>query len=419
VTSHIAIVGAGQAAVSLVAKLRTLGFDGRLTLIGDEPHLPYQRPALSKRYLLGDMTRERLQLRPQSFYEENRIALRLGTGVQRIDVARRTLTVSDESIRYDKLALTTGSVPRALPSAMGAGLAGVHCIRTLADVDALAPEFQAGRRVLIIGGGYIGLEAAAVAARKGLEVTLVEMGERILGRVASAETASHFRELHASRGVRLLEGTGVSRLTGSERVTGAVLTNDTVLEADFVIVGVGVAPSTALAEAAGIACENGVVVDERGRTSAPGVWAAGDCASLPWRDARIRLECVQNAVEQAEAVAADMMGQPAAYRPTPWFWSDQFDVRLQIAGLNLGYDRVVTRQGVKGKSMWYFQGERFCAVDAIDDPRAYLVGRQLLQAGLSPDATAVTDPATDLRSLLGGAASAGTSVREAHGAIGP
>jgi 3-phenylpropionate/trans-cinnamate dioxygenase ferredoxin reductase subunit len=399
--AHIAIVGAGQAAASLVAKLRSLGFEGRLTMVGEEPAAPYQRPALSKKYLLGEMGAERLSLRPEAFYTEHRVDLMLGRRVTRLDTGNRTLWVDDRSLRFDLLALTTGSRPRQLPSGMGGSLAGIHTIRTLADVDVLAPEFVAGRQLLVIGGGYIGLEAAAVAARKGLQVTVVENAPRILARVASAETAGYFRDLHRSHGVTLLEGTGIVQLRGDARVRSALLSDGTVLAADFVIAGVGAVPCTELAEAADIECDNGIVVDARGRTSAEHVWAAGDCTSFPWRGSRIRLECVQNAIEQAECVAADMVGRPVDYDPTPWFWSDQYDRKLQIAGMNAGYDRVVARRAnERAQSFWYFRRGTFCAVDAIDDPRAYLVGKQLLQAGHSPDPASVSDPQFDLKSLL-------------------
>lgn len=397
---HIAVVGAGQAGASLTAKLRTLGFEGRITLLGEEPAPPYQRPPLSKAYLLGEMEKERLYLRPESFYAEHGIELRLGEPVTRIDPAGHSLEVGSETLAWDALALTVGSVPRRLPAAIGGDLQGVYAVRTLADVDAMAPEFRAGARVLIVGGGYIGLEAAAVAAKRGLQVTLVEMAPRILQRVACAETSDYVRALHRSHGVTIRENTGLTRLTGGPRVTGAVLSDGTELELDFAIVGVGIAPNTALAEAAGLALDNGIAVDGLGRTSAADVWAAGDCACFPFRGTRLRLESVQNAIDQAEAVAANILGANEPYAPVPWFWSDQYDLALQIAGLNQGYDRVVVRDAGAARSHWYYRGETFLAVDAMNDARAYMVGKRLLEAGKSPAPDAVTDPGTDLKQLL-------------------
>lgn len=399
--THIAVVGAGQAGASLVAKLRALGFDGRLTLIGEEPCPPYQRPALSKKYLLGEMSADRLALRPDSFYQDKRIDLLLGEQVSGIDTAARTLALADKTLPFDMLALTTGSRPRKLPAAIGGSLAGVHTLRTRADIDTLAGELAPGRHMLVVGGGYIGLEAAAVAIRRGLKVTVVENAPRILARVASAETAGYFSGLHRASGVTLLEGTGVMHLRGDSHVRSAVLSNGAEVPLDFVVAGVGALPCTELAEAAGILCDNGIAVDERGRTSAAQVWAAGDCTSFPWRGSRIRLECVQNAIEQAESVAADMLGLTTHYNPTPWFWSDQYDRKLQIAGMNNGYDQVISRRvSESAQSFWYFRAGTFCAVDAIDDPRAYLIGKQLLQAGKSPDPAVLSDPRFDLKTLV-------------------
>ena len=394
--SGIVIVGAGQAGASLAAKLRALGYAGSLTLIGEESAPPYQRPPLSKGYLLGEMELERLYLRAPSFWEEQNVTLRLGAKVTAIDPAARTLSFDGETIGYDKLALTTGSVPRRLPAAIGGALGGVYTVRTLADVDAMAPEFRQGRRLLVIGGGYIGLEAAAVAAKLGLEVTLVEMAPRILQRVASPETSAWFRNVHGDHGVKILEGTGLERLLGEDRVSAARLSDGTELAVDFVIVGVGIAPATELAEAAGLAIDNGIRTDEQGRTSDPSIWAAGDCASFPYRGGRLRLESVGNAIDQAEVVAENMLGAAK-----PWFWSDQYDVKLQIAGLNTGYDRIVTRRGEgDAVSFWYYQGDRLLALDAMNDSRAYMVGKRLIEMGKSPDPAAVENPATDLKALL-------------------
>jgi len=398
----IIVIGAGQAGATLVDKLRAGGHDGPLTLIGAEPHLPYQRPPLSKKYLLGEMTLDRLFLRPESFYRDNDITLRPDCRVVGIDRAARQVRLTEgETLAYDRLALTTGSVPHRLPAAMGGELEGVFGVRDLADIDAMTPEFRAGAHVLIVGGGYIGLEAAAVAAQKGLQVTLIEKAPRILQRVAAPQTAAYFRDLHEKHGVRILENTGLERLTGVRRVSGAQLSDGAQLAVDFVIVGVGIAPATLLAEAAGLAVENGIRVDARGATSDPDIFAAGDCTSFPYRDTRIRLESVPNAIDQASAVATAMLGGEVAYVARPWFWSDQYDVKLQIAGLSSGHDTVVLRPGSRpgAQSVWYFHGADLLAVDAMNDPRAYMQGKRWIDAGLSPRADALGDADADLREI--------------------
>jgi 3-phenylpropionate/trans-cinnamate dioxygenase ferredoxin reductase subunit len=398
---NVIVIGAGQAGSSCVAKLRNSGFEGRVTLIGAEPVPPYQRPPLSKAYLMGDMALERLFLRPEAFYAEHDIDLRKGQWVEAIDTSLRTVSVAGDVLEYDDLVLTTGSEPNRLPAAIGGALDGVHVVRDLADVDAMAPRFVEGAKVLIVGGGYIGLEAASVAAKLGLNVTLVEMSERILQRVAAPETSDFFRNLHTAHGVDIREGVGLETLLGEGAVSGARLSDGSELAVDFVIVGVGIRPSTTLAEAAGIAIENGIKVDAQGRTSAEGVWAAGDCTSFPYRDGRIRLESVPNAIEQAECVAENIMGAEKEYIAKPWFWSDQYDVKLQIAGLNTGYDRVVTR-ATDGDSVgfWYYRGETLLAVDAMNDPRGYMVGKRLIESGKSPAPELIADPATDIKALL-------------------
>ncbi|MBV1864389.1 MAG: FAD-dependent oxidoreductase, partial [Rhodobacteraceae bacterium] len=307
-----------------------------------------------------------------------------------------------EVLAYDHLVLATGSDPRHLPAAIGGALEGVYVVRNLQDVDAMAPEFVGGKRVLIIGGGYIGLEAAAVAASKGLQVTLVEMAERILQRVACPQTSDFFRELHRAHGVEILEGVGLKELTGEDRVNGAILSDGTELAVDFAIVGVGVTPAATLAEMAGVALDNGIATDAFGRTSVDRIWAAGDCASFPYRGGRIRLESVPNAIEQAEIIALNILGESKEYIAKPWFWSDQYDVKLQIAGLNTGYDDVIARKGDKegSVSFWYFKGDELLAVDAANDPRSYMIGKRLIEARKSPTKAAISDPATDMKSLL-------------------
>lgn len=401
--SHVIVIGAGQAGASCVAKLRNGGFEGKVTLIGAEPVPPYQRPPLSKAYLMGEMTLERLFLRPESFYAEQDIDLRLGQTVEAIDPAAQTVTVNGETLSYDNLVLTTGSEPNRLPAAIGGDLDGVYLVRDLADTDAMAPRFVAGAKVLIVGGGYIGLEAAAVAAKLGLQVTLVEMADRILQRVACPETSDFFRDLHSGHGVDIREGVGLERLIGEGHVTGARLSDGSELNVDFVIVGVGIRPGTPLAEKASLKIDNGIKVDAQGRTSDPHIWAAGDCASFPYRDGRIRLESVPNAIDQAECVAENIMGADKAYVAKPWFWSDQYDLKLQIAGLNTGYDRIVTRRTDSDTvAFWYYRGDELLAVDAMNDPRGYMVGKRLIESGKSPAPDVIADPDTDMKALLRG-----------------
>ncbi|NBR88393.1 MAG: pyridine nucleotide-disulfide oxidoreductase [Rhodobacteraceae bacterium] len=400
--SLVVIIGAGQAGASLAARLRSKGFDGSITMIGAEPAPPYQRPPLSKKYLLGEMALERLFLRPENFYADQNIDLRVNASVTAIDRAKKTVSVGGETLPYDMLALTTGSAPRRLPAAIGGALPGVYTMRDLADADALAPHMAAGKKLLIVGGGYIGLEAAAVAASRGLEVTLIEAAPRILQRVAAPETADYFRALHQSHGVTLIEGTGLERLLGETHVTGARLADGREIACDLAIVGIGITPETALAEAAGLALENGIQTNSQCQTSDPAIWAAGDCASFPWQGGRLRLESVPNAIDMAECVADNMLGEAREYHAKPWFWSDQYDVKLQIAGLNAGYDRTILRPGDKPgtQSVWYYKGETLLAVDAMNDARAYMIGKRLVEAGKSPAPETVADPATDLKSLV-------------------
>ena len=400
--SEIVVVGAGQAGAALVARLRGAGFDGGITLIGEEPVPPYQRPPLSKAYLLGDMPLERLFLRPESYYAEQDIQLLTDSRVSAIDPGAKTVALDSGSIGFDQLALTTGSVPRMLPEAAGGLLGGVYPVRTLADVDAMAPKFVNGASALVVGGGYIGLEAAAAAAKRGLDVTVVEVADRILQRVAARETSNYIRRLHQTHGVDIRERIGIQRLVGNARVEFAELSDGSRIRADFVVIGVGILPNTELAAAAGLAIDNGIKTDALGRTSVPDIWAAGDCTSFPYRGDRIRLESVQNAIDQAETVAVNMLGHETPYDPTPWFWSDQYELKLQIAGLNTGHTEIVSRISDDGSraSYWYFGKGRLLAVDAMNDPISYMVGRRLIEAGKTPNRESISDPDTNLKALL-------------------
>ncbi len=399
--TNFVIIGAGQAGATLVETLRKRGFDGEITMIGDEPVPPYQRPPLSKGYLLGDMDLERLFLRPAAWYEAHNVTMLTSSSATKIDPVRKSVALGHgRSLPYDKLALVTGAEPHRLPARVGGELGGVYTVRNLADVDAMKGEFTPGRRVLVIGGGYIGLEAAAVATKLGLKATLVEMADRILQRVAAQETSNYFRKLHTDHGVEMLEGVGVEALLGEGHITGARLTDGREIEVDFAIVGVGVAPRIALAEAAGLVIENGIKTDAMARTSDPHIYAAGDCASTPLNGAQVRIESVGNAIDQAQIAAANMMGEAESYTPKPWFWSDQFDVKLQIAGLNTGYDHVVVRGEGAAASHWYYNENMLLAVDAMNDPRAYMVGKRLIEAGKSPAPEMVADTSIDLKTIM-------------------
>ena len=398
----IVIIGAGHAGASLAIKLRVLGHQGAITLIGEESAFPYERPPLSKAYLLGKLERERLYLRPDSFYSEHQITVVTGCRVEAVDRQRGSVFAAGRWHDYDMLALTTGSYARRLPARMGGDLAGTFVVRTLGDVDAMTKRCLPGTRALIVGGGYIGLEAAAVFSALSMKVVVVEMAQRILQRVAAPETSDYFRALHLGHGVELREACGLTTLTGTERVSGAVLADGSEIECGLVVVGIGVAPAVDIAAAAGLEIHDGIAVDESGRTSDPAIWAAGDCASFPFKGRRVRLESVQNASDQAALVAENMLGAGKTYAPIPWFWSDQFDVKLQIAGLHTGYDRVVVRPGSKRGSVshWYYAGDEFLAVDAMNDPRSYMMGKRLLEHGISADPAAIADPTINLKELL-------------------
>jgi 3-phenylpropionate/trans-cinnamate dioxygenase ferredoxin reductase subunit len=400
---HLVIVGAGQAAAQAVQTLRQQNYSGSITLIGDEPYAPYQRPPLSKKYFAGEVSRERLLLRPQSFYAEKGVALELGRRVEEIDRGTHALRLDDgRTLRYDRLLLATGSRVRRI-DAPGAGLAGVHHVRTISDIDSINAELTPGARVVVVGGGYIGLEVAAVATQRGFKVTVLEAAERVLGRVVCTQVSKFYTELHRAAGVEIHCGANVRALLGRARVESVEIADGRRFACDVVIVGIGIVPNVELAAAAGLECANGIRVDEYARTADPDVLAAGDCTSHPHPlYARfVRLESVPNAVHQARVAAASLLGSPSAYSEIPWFWSDQYDVKLQIVGLSHGYDDVVLRgdPATRSFSVYYLAGRRLIALDAIGSPREFAHARQLIGASFVIDADVLRDPRTDPLSL--------------------
>ena len=344
-TEHLVIVGGGQAAAQAVQSLRQQNFAGPITLLADEAYPPYQRPPLSKKYLAGDLTRERLLLRPANFYAEKGVTLEQNARVEELDAVQHRLRLRDgRTLGYDKLLLATGSRVRTL-DVPGATLAGVFYLRTIADVDAITAALREGARVLLVGAGYIGLEVAASIRQRGFEVTVLEAAERVMARAVSPEVSAFYERAHRAAGVALHCGAAVKSLHGTTHVTAVETVDGRSFPCDVAIIGIGILPNVELAAASGLECSNGIVVDEFARTADPHIVAAGDCTNhpLPLLDRRVRLESVPNAIHQAKVAAATLLGTPTAYSEVPWFWSDQFDLKLQIAGLSLGYDEVVLR----------------------------------------------------------------------------
>ena len=351
-------------------------------LIGDEPQLPYQRPPLSKKYLCGDMAAERLLFRHQAFYDEHRIELKLGRQAVRLDAAARQVELAGgEILTYDRLLLCLGAESRRL-TCTGATLAGVHYLRSLADVAPIQAGFKPQARVVIIGGGYIGLETAATCRKMGCEVTVLEMADRIMNRVVAPSVSQYFAAEHRLHGVNILCDMRVIRLEGRERVERVVCADGSSHEADLVIVGVGAVATTELARTAGLACDNGIVVDEYCRTSDAAIYAAGDCTNhpSPHFGRRVRLESVDNAFEQAKTAALNMLDRPVAHDRVPWFWSDQFDNKLLIVGLSQDYDRQVLRGDPASRSfsVCYLKGSELLAVEAVNHSKDYMAARKLI-----------------------------------------
>ena len=399
----IVVVGAGQAAASFISRWTALGNKQPVILIGEEPHPHYQRPPLSKKYLLGELARERLFIRPPEWYVEQAIETRFNTRIESINrEQKQVITRTGETIDYDRLILATGSSARQLPASIGGELKSVYTLRSFADIDTMEKEFQPGRKLLIVGGGYIGLEAAAVGRMLGLEVTLLEMADRILQRVAAVPTSDYFRTLHRSKGVDLRESSALSRLIERDgAVVGAELASGEIIDADLVLVGIGGFANTELAEAAGIECDNGIAVDGSCQTSDADIYAAGDCCSFLRDDRRIRLESVQNASDQGDLIARVLSGEDLSYNALPWFWSDQYDCKLQIVGLNQGHNQTVLRQSSDSGSLsvWYYDNDKLLAIDAMNDAKAYAFGRKIIEAGKHPSPAEVADPDTDLKAI--------------------
>ena len=399
----VLIAGAGHAAGQVVATLKQKAFGGRIVLVGDEPYLPYQRPPLSKKYLAGELPAERLYVKPPSFYADDNIDVRLDTRIDAVDrINRRVVTADGEHLGYDKLILALGSRARTM-TVPGSDLEGIHYLRGISDVDGISAALAPGKSIVIVGAGYIGLEVAAVCRQLGLEVTVIEMADRVMSRVVSPQISAFFREQHLRHGVDLRLGAGLEAFAGDGRVAAAVTSDGDAIEADLVVVGVGILPNTEIAETAGLAVDDGIVVDDRCRTDDPAIYAAGDCTSHPngIYGRRLRLESVHNALEQAKTAALNVCGLESRYEQVPWFWSDQYDIKLQISGLSEGYDDVVLRGDPATASFacFYLQKGRLIAVDAVNSPREFMQAKSLIANHAQPDPEDLANPELQLKEL--------------------
>ena len=406
---NIVVIGGGQAGAQAVQSLRQFGYEGAITLVGDEAALPYQRPPLSKAYMKGELAEDRLYFKPAAWYEDNKVETLLSQRVEKIDRANRQVLLQHGGhLDYDAVIIATGSRPRPLP-VEGADLENVFELRGLSDVEHIQPKMIPGQKLVIVGAGYIGLEAAAVARQLGLEVTVLEMEQRALARVTSPVISSFYEALHMEHGVDVRCGARLGSLKGKDgKLTHAVLASGEEIEADMVLAGIGIIPNVELAEEAGLPCKNGIIVDEDARTSDPRIFAAGDCTVRPLAHyARTgRLESVHNAIEQGKLAAAAIMGKPRPALDCPWFWSDQYNIKLQIAGLSQGYDEIVVRGDVEAKKFaaFYKKNGRLIAVDAINSPPEFIASKRLIMSGASVASETLADTSISMKEIAAAAA---------------
>jgi len=401
----VVIVGAGHGGAQVAIMLRTQKFEGSIAIVGDEPELPYERPPLSKEYFAGEKEFERIQLRPAKYWDEREVTMLLGRRVVSVDPAGHSVTTDGcETIGYGKLVWATGGSPRMLPIP-GGDLPGVQGVRTRADADAMKAASETAGQIVVIGGGYIGLEAAAVLRKAGKKVVLIEALDRVLARVAGPDLSRFYEREHREHGVDLRLGVSVEAIEGGDRVTGVRLSGGEVIPADLVIVGIGIVPAVEPLVAAGAEGGNGVLVDALCRTSLPDIYAIGDCAAHENHFAEgvvIRLESVQNANDQANVVAKGIVGDEAPYHAIPWFWSNQYDLKLQTAGLSTGHDQAVLRgdPATRSFSVVYLKAGKVIAIDCVNATRDYVQGRMIVTAGLRATAEQIADTETPLKALL-------------------
>jgi 3-phenylpropionate/trans-cinnamate dioxygenase ferredoxin reductase subunit len=400
----LVIIGAGQSAIQCINSLKKEGYAGSITMIGEEEHLPYQRPPLSKGFLEDSVNKERLYFKKLDFFTENKIQLKLGTSANKVDLENKLVFLSDDThLSFDKLVFATGSRVRKLDFP-GSNLSSIHYLRGLDDAESIKNDLERSKEVVVIGAGYIGLEVAAIAAKKNVTVSVIEMADRVMNRTVDPQISDYYLKLHQNNGVKFIFNNSLEEIKGSKKVESVLCSDGSEIKADMVIIGAGIIPNVELADQAGVFCDNGILVDEFGQTNYKNVYACGDCTSHPNKllNKQLRLESVHNAMEQSKTVAFSALAKPLEYNQVPWFWSDQYDHKLQIVGLSGEHDNVVMRGNTKDQKfmLFYTKDNQLIAVDAVNNPKEFLICRKLVANKVKIKSEMISDINTNLNDLI-------------------
>ena len=400
----LVIIGAGQSAIQCINSLKKEGYAGSITMIGEEEHLPYQRPPLSKGFLEDSVNKERLYFKKLDFFTENKIQLKLGTSANKVDLENKLVFLSDDThLSFDKLVFATGSRVRKLDFP-GSNLSSIHYLRGLDDAESIKNDLERSKEVVVIGAGYIGLEVAAIAAKKNVTVSVIEMADRVMNRTVDPQISDYYLKLHQNNGVKFIFNNSLEEIKGSKKVESVLCSDGSEIKADMVIIGAGIIPNVELADQAGVFCDNGILVDEFGQTNYKNVYACGDCTSHPNKllNKQLRLESVHNAMEQSKTVAFSAITKPLEYNQVPWFWSDQYDHKLQIVGLSGEHDNVFMRGNTKDQKfmLFYTKDNQLIAVDAVNNPKEFLICRKLVANKVKIKSEMISDINTNLNDLI-------------------
>jgi 3-phenylpropionate/trans-cinnamate dioxygenase ferredoxin reductase component len=401
---NLVIVGAGQSAIQCITSLRKEDYSGLITLVGEEEHLPYQRPPLSKGFLEDTVSNERLYFKKLEFFIENKVQLKLGTKAEEIDIENNNIHLSDNTkLSFDKLVFATGSSVRKLDFP-GKDLNSIHYLRGLDDALSIKKDLQTKQNIVVVGAGYIGLEVAAIAAKQNKSVTVIEMADRVMNRTVDPQISDYYFNLHKKNGVTFKFNTSLKEIVGTNNPEKVICSDGTEVQADMVIIGAGIMPNVELAENAGLSCDNGIVVNEFGKTDHANIYACGDCTNHPNKllNKKIRLESVHNAMEQSKTVASSIINKSLAYNQIPWFWSDQYDHKLQIVGLSGDHDKVTMRGDMSEAKfmMFYTKDEKLIAVDAVNNSKEFLICKKLVANKVTIKPDEISNPATNLNDLI-------------------